>query len=95
MRLKESANELLVLIPIYNDWAAVGLLLLDLDRVLIDAGRIADVLLVDDGSTTDPPARWLAEHWRALRRIEMLSLNSCSKLEVSRTTSIRCSSRLR
>ena len=74
MRLKESANELLVLIPIYNDWAAVGLLLLDLDRVLIDAGRIADVLLVDDGSTTDPPARWLAEHWRALRRIEMLSL---------------------
>ena len=49
------ADRLIVLIPIYNDWDAVGLLLPDLDRALSGAGLAADVLLVDDGSTTDAP----------------------------------------
>ena len=65
---------LLVLIPIYNDWVAVGLLLPCLDRVLTEAGLTADILLVDDGSTIQPPTRWLAEDWRAVGRVEVLSL---------------------
>ena len=67
-------NDLLILIPIYNDWDAVGLLLPSLDQVLADAGLIANVLLVDDGSTVRPPAHWHAQAWRALSRIEMLAL---------------------
>jgi len=67
-------NELLVLIPIYNDWAAVGLLLPGLDRALAGAGLVADVLLVDDGSTVRPPMEWPAHACRALGRIDVLSL---------------------
>jgi polyisoprenyl-phosphate glycosyltransferase len=67
-------NDLLILIPIYNDWDAVGLLLPSLDGVLAGAGLIADVLLVDDGSTVRPPAHWHAQAWRALGRIEVLAL---------------------
>ena len=67
-------NGMLILMPIYNDWAAVDLLLPSLDRVLAGAGLVADVLLVDDGSTVRPPARWAADNWRALGRIELLSL---------------------
>ena len=67
-------NDLLILIPIYNDWEAVGLLLPGLDRVLASAGLIADVLLVDDGSTVRAPAHGHAQAWRALRRIEVLTL---------------------
>jgi hypothetical protein len=67
-------NELLVLIPIYNDWAAAGLLLPRLDQVLADAGLTADVLLVDDGSTADPPTQWPGDEWRALGRIDVLAL---------------------
>jgi polyisoprenyl-phosphate glycosyltransferase len=67
-------SELLVLMPIYNDWSAVGLLLVALDRVLDEAGLAADILLVDDGSIVQPPERWPAEQWRALGRVDVLSL---------------------
>jgi hypothetical protein len=65
---------LLVLIPIYNDWVAVGLLLPGLDRVLAGAGLTADVLLVDDGSSVRPPAHWPEDQWRALGHVDILSL---------------------
>ena len=65
---------MLVLIPIYNDWAAAGLLLPRLDRVLADAGLTADLLLIDDGSTKGIPAHWPGNDWRALDCIEVLSL---------------------
>jgi len=64
---------LLVLIPIYNDWAAAGLLLPRLDQVLGDAGLTADVLLIDDGSTV-APTHLPGHDWRALDCIEVLSL---------------------
>jgi hypothetical protein len=67
-------DKLLVLIPIYNDWAAAGLLLPRLDRVLADAGLTADLLLIDDGSTNGVPAHWRGNDWRALNCIEVLSL---------------------
>jgi hypothetical protein len=67
-------KDLLILMPIYNDWDAVGLLLPSLDRVLAGAGLIADVLLVDDGSTVRSPAHWNAQAWHALGRIEVLAL---------------------
>jgi hypothetical protein len=65
---------LLVLIPIYNDWAAVRLLLPALDRALAAAGLAADVLLVNDGSTIPQPVDWHPEAWRALDRVDVLSL---------------------
>jgi len=73
MRGHAVPHKVLVLIPIYNDWAAAGLLLPRLDRALMDARLTADVLLVDDGSTDDVPVQ-CADDWRALDCIEVLSL---------------------
>jgi hypothetical protein len=42
---------LLVLIPVFNDWDCVEVVLAELDRVLQACGRRADALLVDDAST--------------------------------------------
>jgi polyisoprenyl-phosphate glycosyltransferase len=74
VRITGSLDELFVLIPIYNDWTAAGLLLPRLDHVLADAGLTADVLLVDDGSTAGVPPHWPGDDWRALGGIEVLSL---------------------
>jgi hypothetical protein len=47
-----------VVIPVYNDWESASLLLPLVDEQL-RAGRVqADVLLVDDGSTSAPPRSW-------------------------------------
>ena len=74
MRGHTVRHKLLVLIPIYNDWAAAGLLLPRLDQVLGDAGLTADVLLIDDGSTAGAPTHFPGHDWRALDCIEVLSL---------------------
>jgi polyisoprenyl-phosphate glycosyltransferase len=43
-----------VVIPIYNDWSVVVLLLPKLETALAEAGLSAHVVLVDDGSTERP-----------------------------------------
>jgi glycosyltransferase involved in cell wall biosynthesis len=65
---------IVVLIPVFNDWPAVARLLVELDRVLADAGRDARVLLVDDGSS-DPLTPGLAPPAPSrIRQIDILHL---------------------
>jgi len=45
---------IVLLMPIYNDWQSAAHLIRDCDRALALAGRQARVLLVDDGSDEDP-----------------------------------------
>ncbi|MEO6419081.1 MAG: glycosyltransferase, partial [Polyangiaceae bacterium] len=49
-----SEERLHIVIPIFNDWGVATLLLEHVDRVLIEHGLSADVVLVDDGSTQQP-----------------------------------------
>jgi hypothetical protein len=66
-------NELLVVIPVFDDWEVAARVLADLDAQLAgSAGPIA-VLLVDDGSTEPTPDRLPFEP-RRLARVEVLPL---------------------
>ena len=67
-------RSLLVIIPIYNDWEAVVLLLEELDAVLKSTDIVADVLLVDDGSTTSIGPQISSQSYRAIACIDVLGL---------------------
>ncbi|RUL83078.1 glycosyltransferase [Tautonia sociabilis] len=68
----DAGSPLVVLIPVFNDWEALQLLLPELDRVLLAHGLSADVLIVDDGSTTAPGSPFSG--YRALGRVSILGL---------------------
>ena len=65
----------LVVIPVYNDWEAFCQLLRGLENVLRLEGLQAEVLAVDDGSSTSlDPAEILHWHFKALTSLSVLKL---------------------
>jgi glycosyltransferase involved in cell wall biosynthesis len=66
---------LIILIPVYNDWKALSLLLPDLDQQLYANGFVADVLIVDDGSTTSTPLALDQISFISIRMIDVLPLH--------------------
>ena len=66
--------ELMILMPIYNDWRSLLLLLPDLQNELYSSGLRARLLLVDDGSTEKPPSDLSKLTLPSIERIDILSL---------------------
>ena len=69
-----AAGAIGILIPVFNDWTALGELLHALDRSLAGHHLRATVYVVDDGSTTGPGADFPRQGLPSLERIEILSL---------------------
>jgi hypothetical protein len=67
------AESLLILVPVFNDWAVAALMLAELDRVLGAERLFAHVVLVDDGSTDPRPSDFPGQPLAALG-VEVLSL---------------------
>src|ERR1700722_12744364 len=68
-----NARRLHVLIPIFNDWNVVALLLPHVDRVMKEHALEANVVLVDDGSTVGP-ATFVCPPVEAIASVEILEL---------------------
>jgi glycosyltransferase involved in cell wall biosynthesis len=67
-------DRILILIPNFNDWRSLELLLMKLDQVMHSYQIECDLLIVDDGSTI-PPGEFLGTaSYQSLRRIEELRL---------------------
>jgi polyisoprenyl-phosphate glycosyltransferase len=69
-----NADEVLILIPVFNDWASLAELLPRLDSVLAAHFITADILVVDDGSTIEPERELEKGAFQVLRRIDVLRL---------------------
>ncbi len=54
-----TACQLCVLIPVFNDWQAAALVIAQLDQVLHARGMTADLIIVDDASTSPPHPEFL------------------------------------
>jgi glycosyltransferase involved in cell wall biosynthesis len=63
-----------ILIPVYNDWRAVEIVISKLDSVLAKAHLETDIVLVDDGSTQ--PVQFSTERWglTAVKKVSILEL---------------------
>lgn len=68
--------KLMILMPVFNDWRALALLLPSLEHELKAAGLRADLLLVDDGSTEKLP--------KSLSKIALPSIESIDVLTLRR-----------
>ena len=66
-------DDVIVLIPVYNDWEAAGLLISRLDLELRSARGRGHIVLIDDGSTTSPEGL-LPAKLTAIDRVSVLSL---------------------
>ena len=67
-------KQLLVLIPVYNDWGAVGMLIPRLDAALDGVAERVHLLLVDDGSTLDLPPDFGEVDCRHIDAVDILAL---------------------
>ncbi|QEH37996.1 putative glycosyltransferase YkoT [Aquisphaera giovannonii] len=70
------AADLVVLIPIYNDWASFRLLVGRLDEALMRRphSETCRVIAVDDGSTEPPPSPFELPALRRIEAVEVLRL---------------------
>jgi len=67
-------HELIILMPVYNDWKALSILLPRLERELNVNGLRAEVLVVDDGSTIPAPPKLSQDSFTAIENIDILSV---------------------
>ena len=65
---------IIIMIPVFNDWKAVELLLISLDEHLYHKNIQADVLIVDDASSIPIHNDFISEGLKAIQRIEVLEL---------------------
>jgi polyisoprenyl-phosphate glycosyltransferase len=69
-----NGDGVVILVPLYNDWAACQLLLTALDEALKGQIPSARVLLVDDGSSLDPSGDFPGRSYEILERVDVLRL---------------------
>jgi len=67
---------LAILIPNFNDWESLRLLLPQLDQAVAGLERQVFVVVVDDASTEPIPAGWPGQDFQALDSIEILQLRA-------------------
>jgi polyisoprenyl-phosphate glycosyltransferase len=72
--MSHTNNHLIILIPVFNDWPSLDLLLQNLDAVLKERDSPAEVLVIDDGSTTPVPSELAVGPLNGIKRLDILHL---------------------
>jgi hypothetical protein len=70
----EADGDVVILMPVLNDWNALGKLLVKLDAVLCEHNLPSRILIVDDDSTDSARQALSLRRWHAIKRIEVLRL---------------------
>lgn len=68
-------NSILVLIPVFNDWKPLEILLMHLDKILDDRNLQAEVLVVDDASGMSAHNNFMPSNLKFIKKIDILELS--------------------
>ena len=71
---QNNTSRLIILMPVFNDWNAVALLLPALDHALRDCRMLVEVLVVNDGSSELPDSALVAQQFEHLSSVQILHL---------------------
>lgn len=74
MMSRDKGGRLTIVMPVYNDWDSAALLLANLAGTMGPRASAADMVLVDDCSTLEPPATVAAA--ASFRRVRLLRLGT-------------------
>ena len=69
-----ASMNLVILMPVYNDWDAAGSVIEQIDAVLAEYKVRPGILLVDDGSTVPAPAKLVKQRLHQVTAIDVLRL---------------------
>jgi hypothetical protein len=67
-------DPIIILIPVFNDWQALSILLKKLDHYLQDKNILTEVLVIDDASIVSPHEAFNNLNFKALKKIHILEL---------------------
>lgn len=67
-------NSILIMIPVFNDWKALEILLMQLDKSLHDENIIVEVLVVDDASITSKYNSFSSCNFKSIKQVNVLEL---------------------
>ncbi|HEY9852987.1 MAG TPA: glycosyltransferase [Leptolyngbyaceae cyanobacterium] len=65
---------ILIVIPVFNDWEALEILLINIDKNLYGKPFNVDILIVDDASTTPVFSNFISTPLKEINKIEILEL---------------------
>jgi glycosyltransferase involved in cell wall biosynthesis len=72
-KIMTNQTEVVIVMPVFNDWPSMERLVKDIDIVLADSGILVRVVAVDDSSTVPAPDLWF-ENMRAVRKVQVIHL---------------------
>lgn len=67
-------SDIVILMPVYNDWDPLSYLLPRIDKVLLSIGATVRILLVDDASNSPPPEEIMDGQWHSFSQIDVIHL---------------------
>jgi hypothetical protein len=70
MNNDEKNLPILILIPVFNDWMSLAVLMRYLDRTFAAANDQVEALIVDDASTQPIPKKFLADDLENLSKVK-------------------------
>jgi len=67
-------GSIIIIIPVFNDWKSVEILLMQLDEVLSNEEMLVEVIVIDDASSIRNLGNFTTSNFKAIKKFQILEL---------------------